>query len=123
MRSLLLILTLIMTLGQAMMPAAASIAVSEHQPMATMNSSASATMTMDMDMDCCQGQQHCPDCDLGMDCGTMGNCASHCTPGVSLLTTSHPLVMTGSQQITLPSWSLQTTILSQQTPPPNSVQM
>ncbi|HDS1198851.1 TPA: hypothetical protein QDZ95_002365 [Shewanella algae] len=121
MRSLLLILTLIMTLGQAMMPAAASIAVSEHQPMATMNSSASATMTMDMD--CCQGQQHCPDCDLGMNCGTMGNCASHCTPGVSLLTTSHPLVMTGSQQITLPSWSLQTAILSQQTPPPNSVQM
>lgn len=58
MRSLLLILTLIMTLGQAMMPAAASIAVSEHQPMATMNPSASATMTMDMD--CCQGQQHCP---------------------------------------------------------------
>ncbi|MDC8855127.1 hypothetical protein [Shewanella algae] len=119
MRSLLLILTLIMTLGQAMMPAAASIAVSEHQPMATMNPSASASMTMD----CCQGQQHCPDCDLGMDCGTMGNCASHCTPGVSLLTTSHPLVMTGSQQITLPSWSLQTAILSQQTPPPNSVQM
>ncbi|QIJ06436.1 hypothetical protein [Shewanella chilikensis] len=121
MRSLLLILTLIMMLGQAMMPAAASVSVSEHQPMAAMDSSASTSMAMDMD--CCQGQQHCPDCDLGMDCGTMGNCASHCTPGISLLTAGHPLLVTGSQQITLPSWSLQTAILSQQTPPPNSTQM
>lgn len=119
MRSLLLILTLIMTLGQAVMPAAASVSVSEHQPMAAMDSSASTSMAMD----CCQGQQHCPDCGLGMDCGTMGNCASHCTPGVSLLTASHPLVVTGSQPIALPSWSLQTAILSQQTPPPNSAQM
>ena len=121
MRSLLLILTLIMTLGQAVMPAAASVSVSEHQSMAAMNSSASTSMVMDMD--CCQGQQHCPDCDLGMDCGTMGNCASHCTPGVRLLTASHPLMVPGSQPIALPSWSLQTAILSQQTPPPNSAQM
>ncbi len=118
MRSLLLFFTLIMMLGQTILPANASVLVVGTQH-TTMNSTSSAAMAAD----CCKEQQHCSDCEMGMDCSNMGHCSNHCSPAVVLFTSIQPSLAARSQRIARQSWSLQTAILPLQTPPPEQIQI
>ncbi|MFV0595703.1 hypothetical protein [Shewanella sp.] len=118
MKYLFLCFTLIMMLGQIMLPVEASALVPEMQH--TNMSHATSAITKS---DCCKEQKHCTNCDIDMDCCNIDNCFNNFSPAAIPFTSNQPVLAVSSQQVELQSWSLQTTILFQQTPPPTFYQI
>ncbi|QUN05559.1 hypothetical protein KDN34_15425 [Shewanella yunxiaonensis] len=118
MRNLLLLTTLAMMLiSQALAPRLVAA-----MPVSQQMFAQSHTQEAHANMACCQGKMDCKHCNSAADnCGQVGNCANHCSNLISVITPitalqSQPML---AQEISCPTWSVQTATVGVQTPPPN----
>lgn len=118
MRNLLLITTLaIMLISQALAPRLVFAMPVEQHAVTQIDAHDNHKV-----MNCCQGKMDCKHCNTtNDDCSQLGNCASHCSNVVSAIAviTSLQPQPTLTQEISCPTWSLQTALIGVQTPPPN----